>query len=170
MVGNSALVYSVLAWKHNKAVTSERNGPFHSLQYPLYENMESALWLNRVIGKLWEKLETTWSDLLMAEVQQLAKKHQPAFLKDVKVTHLTLGRHAPELHNLKCFRTYSANNILLDADIDWLARSSEVRVTATLFGIKPPLLSVRKIHIHAKLRLVGILFSIKESIERIIRN
>jgi hypothetical protein len=142
-------------------VLSERKGPFQPLQYPLYENMESALWLNRIFGKLWEKLETTWSDLLMDELQQLATKHQPHFLKDVAVTHLTLGRHAPELHNLKCFRTRSANTILLDADIDWLARSSEIRVTATLFGIKPPLLSARKIRIHAKLRLVRLPFSFR---------
>ncbi|GJQ11618.1 hypothetical protein GpartN1_g3409.t1 [Galdieria partita] len=149
----AALFYFLSNWNHRKNVLSERKGPFDSLQSPLYESMESALWLNRIIGKLWEKLETTWSDLLLDELQQLIRKHQPPFLKDVTVTHLTLGRHAPELHNLKCFRTCSAETILLDADIDWMARSSEVRVTATLFGIKPPLLSVRKINIHAKLRL-----------------
>jgi len=124
--------------------------------------MESALWLNRVIGKLWEKLEPAWSDLILKELQQLAKKYQPSFLKDVAITHFTLGRHAPELYNIKCFRTCAANTILLDADIDWLARSSEIRVAATLFGIKPPLLSVRKISVHAKLRLVSrrVFFSI----------
>ncbi|GJD08884.1 Synaptotagmin-5 [Galdieria sulphuraria] len=129
------LFFLLSKWnKRKKNVLSERKGPFNSLQYPLCENMESALWLNRIIGKLWEKLETTWSDLLMKELQQLAKKHQPQFLKD-------------------CFRTFSADTIVLDADMDWMARSSEVRVTATLLGIKPPLLSVRKINIHSKLRL-----------------
>ncbi|KAK4527517.1 hypothetical protein GAYE_SCF40G5439 [Galdieria yellowstonensis] len=145
--------YDIQGKNSNTRLFSDRKGPFQALQYPLYENMESALWLNRVIGKLWEKLEPVWSDLILKELQQLAKKYQPSFLKDVAITHFTLGRHAPELYNIKCFRTCAANTILLDADIDWLARSSEIRVAATLFGIKPPLLSVRKISVHAKLRL-----------------
>eukprot|EP00871_Galdieria_phlegrea_P003645 jgi/Galph1/4281/GphlegSOOS_G2927.1 len=146
----------ILQKKPKSAVSStfeDNRVPFNALQSPLYEHMESAFWLNRIIAKFWEKLEPTWSDYLLIQLQNLAKQHQPSFIKEVLITHLTLGRQAPELHNLKCFRTAAVDCIILDSDLDWLARSSEIRVVATFLGIQPPLLSVRKIVIHAKVRL-----------------
>ncbi|KAA8494491.1 hypothetical protein FVE85_2732 [Porphyridium purpureum] len=124
-------------------------------QLPLYEQMESAAWLNRILAQLWLRQAPFFAAILLETLRAKISENPPPFVPDLFVQNLCLGNRAPQLDHLKTFRTSQEDKrLVLDADVDWLTSKFEFRLATKWMTANIPLISVEKLNVRCKLRLV----------------
>jgi len=122
-------------------------------QRALYENMESAWWFNRILSQIWTKQAPYLSDALHDILQSNLNQHCPPFLSSLHLIHLSIGSRAPQISNLKTFRTSQDTMIVLDVDFDWICSDAEFKLGTSLHRILIPIVRVHTLRISAKFRI-----------------
>ena len=67
-----------------------------------FGDVESARWLNSVIGKVWPSLNSAISQTVRDVVEPILEDVKPPFISYIGFTDFDLGNTAPEVTSIKC--------------------------------------------------------------------
>ncbi|KAI3631409.1 hypothetical protein MIR68_010899 [Amoeboaphelidium protococcarum] len=88
-------------------------------------DIESAEWLNLILGRFWLIFEPVISDIVTGSVNQILDQYTPSFIDSIGLSEFTLGTVAPRLANFRGITKTDDDIIRFDCDAIFEPKDSE---------------------------------------------
>eukprot|EP01134_Creolimax_fragrantissima_P006744 CFRG6744T1 len=110
---------------------------------------ESLYWVNNLIKTIWTNFPKTMEEQIMVNANAQMSANKPAFLDDLRMDSVVVGKYYPELKNFRVWNE-SAETLKFDCEMDY---ESDLKVTVNIVrGITIPI-KIKNLTIKCALRL-----------------